>query len=171
MTALDDLPDLAPGRPVWLVTLADLALLLIGFFVLLQASQQLDRHAIAKGIREGFGVVVPADPIAVSADAESGFAAGSATLPAPPVALIDWAREASRDRRVVLRVTGAVDGTPTDVDALTHSGAVLAADRARAIAVALIAAGLPADRLTLATAARPGRRGGIVTMQFEGDRP
>ncbi|MFX5817433.1 flagellar motor protein MotB, partial [Acinetobacter baumannii] len=52
----DDLPDLTPSRPIWLMTLADLALLLVGFFVLLQASQQLDRAALARGLRAGFGV-------------------------------------------------------------------------------------------------------------------
>lgn len=171
MTALDDLPDVAPGRPVWLVTLADLALLLVGFFVLLQATQQLDRRALARGIREGFGVTAAAEPMAVSAGAMDGFAAGSAALPAPPAPLIGWAREALRDPRVVLRITGAIDGTPGDVDPLTRSGAVLAADRARATAVALIAARLPADRLTLATAARARGRGVVVTMQFQGDRP
>ncbi|MFZ5796341.1 MAG: flagellar motor protein MotB, partial [Pseudomonadota bacterium] len=36
------------------MTLADLALLLVGFFVLLQASQQLDRAALARGLRAGF---------------------------------------------------------------------------------------------------------------------
>lgn len=170
MTALDDLPDVVPGRPVWLVTLADLALLLVGFFVLLQATQQLDRRALARGIREGFGVTA-AEPMAVSAGALNGFAAGSAALPTPPAPLIGWAREALRDPRVVLRITGAVDGTPRDVDPLTRSGAVLAADRARATAVVLIAARLPADRLTLATAARARGRGVVVTMQFQGDRP
>ena len=29
----DDFPDDGPGRPAWLMTLADLALQLVGFFV------------------------------------------------------------------------------------------------------------------------------------------
>lgn len=167
---LDDLPDLAPARPVWLITLADLALLLVGFFVLVQATQ-LDRRALANGLREGFGVTAPVEPMAVSAGAASGFATGSAVLPDPPAALIDWARGALRDRRVTLRLAGAVDGTPGDRDLATGSAPLLAADRSRAVAVALIAAGLPPERLTLAPAARPGRRGVTVTMQFAGDRP
>ena len=41
-----DLLDPPPARPLWLWTLADLALLLVGFFVLVQAT---DRQALAKG--------------------------------------------------------------------------------------------------------------------------
>jgi hypothetical protein len=80
--------------------------------------------------------------------------------------LIGWARESTRDRRVILRVSGAVDGSAADVDPVTRSGAVLAADRARAVATALLVAhAVPADRITLA-AARPGRRAVTVTTGF-----
>lgn len=171
MTALDDLPELAPARPPWLITLADLALLLVGFFVLLQANRHLDRTALAQGLRAGFGVAADPTPMAVAAGAMSGFAAGSAALPSDGVALAGWAREALRDPRVTLLLTGAVDGSPADRDPATGSAAVLAADRARAVAVALIGAGLPADRLTLAAAARPGRRGVTVTTAYAGTRP
>ncbi len=164
-----DLPDIATARPVWLMTLADLALLLVGFFVFLQASQHLDKGAFAKGIREGFGVydrVVAREPMAVSAGSVTGFAVGSAALRQAPDALIGWARDSTRDPRVVLRVAGAVDGSVGDVDPLTGSGAVLAADRARAVAtVLLVAHAVPADRITL-SAARPGRRAVTVTTGF-----
>lgn len=164
-----ELPDAAPARPVWLMTLADLALLLVGFFVFLQASQQLDQRALAKGIREGFGVQTAApavEPMAVSAGSVAGFVPGSAVLPQAPDALIAWARESTRDPRVILRVAGAVDGSAADVDPVTGSGAVLAADRARAVATALILArAVPADRITL-SAARPGRRAVTVTTGF-----
>ncbi|MFA6123325.1 MAG: flagellar motor protein MotB [Sphingomonas sp.] len=174
----DDLPDLAPTRPIWLMTLADLALLLIGFFVLLQASQQLDRAALARGLRAGFGVrdtlapsAIPTpEPMAVSAGAMRGFAPGSAALPTTPDGLIAWARDAARDTRVTLRVAGAVDGSPADVDPLTGSGAVLAADRARAVASALLLGhAVPANRITIA-AARPGQRGVTVSTGFAGGR-
>ena len=165
----DDVPDIAAPRAVWLMTLADLALLLVGFFVFVQASQQLDQGALAKGMREGFGVrdvARSAEPMAVSAGSMSGFAQGSALLPQTPEALIGWARDATRDPRVTLRVSGAVDGTTGDVDPATGSGAVLAADRARAVAAALlIARAVPADRITLGTA-RPGRRAVTVTTGF-----
>ncbi|WP_137788436.1 flagellar motor protein MotB [Sphingomonas sp. 3P27F8] len=47
-TAFDEFPARAPARPLWLMTLADLALLLVGFFVLLQANQTLDPHKLAE---------------------------------------------------------------------------------------------------------------------------
>lgn len=86
-----------------------------------------------------------------------GFAPGSAVLPSSPAGLIAWSREVTRDPRVSLRINGSVDGTPRDVDPLTGSGAVLAADRARAVAAALAQAGaVPAGRagrLAIATTA------------------
>lgn len=175
MTAVgleEDLPEIAPTKPVWLMTLADLALLLVGFFVFVQASQHLGKAALARGIREGFGVhdkvAAPTpDPMPVSAGAMPGFAPGSATLPPAPDALVAWAREATRDPRVSLRVSGAVDGSAGDLDALTGSGAVLAADRARAVAAALLLAhAVPADRITIASAARPGRRAVTITIGY-----
>lgn len=177
MTTLDlddDLPEIAPARPVWLMTLADLALLLVGFFVFVQASQHLDQRALAKGMRDGFGAheIRTAEPMAVTAGAVAGFASGSATLPQFSDGLIAWAREATRDRRMTLRIAGSVDGSAGDVDPLTHSGAVLAADRARAVAsLLLVAHAVPADRLTIVTAARASRRGVTVTTGFAGGRP
>lgn len=170
----DDLPELASGRPVWLMTLADLALLLVGFFVFLQASQHLDRQALARGLREGFGVretlrADPAGPIAVSVGALHGFAPGSAVPTRSTEALVTWAREATRDRRVALRIAGAVDGSPGDVDPVTGSGAMLAADRARAVATLLLVAhAVPADRLVIVSAARPNGRSVTVSTGFAG---
>ena len=176
MTA-DEFPETLPGRPVWLITLADLALLLVGFFVLIQASQHVDRKALARGIREGFGAPAanPAampDPIPVAAAAMMNFAPGSAILPAAPAGLVAWAREALRDPRVTLKISGTADGSVTDVDPTTGSGAVLAVDRARAVAAALAGAHtLPAGRMTIVNAPDiPGRnrRAVIVTLGFAG---
>ena len=174
----DEFPETVPGRPIWLMTLADLALLLVGFFVLIQASQHLDRKELARGIREGFGVSAsPAatpDPIPVAAAAMMNFAPGSAALPSTPASLIAWAREAVRDPRVTLKISGNVDGSPADVDALTGSGAVLAADRARAVAAALAEAHVvPAGRMTIVNAPEiPGRthRTVVITIGFAGER-
>ena len=174
----DDFPEAAPGRPIWLMTLADLALLLVGFFVLIQASQNVDRKALARGIREGFGVsaapTAAPDPIPVAAAAMINFMPGSAVLPSTPAGLIAWAREAVRDPRVVLKISGSTDGSPRDVDALTGSGAVLAADRARAVAAALAAAHVvPAGRMTIVNAPEnPGRmhRTVVITIGFAGER-
>ncbi len=169
---VDDFPILPTGRPLWLITLADLALLLVGFFVLMQANTQLDPRALASGIRQGFGIAPaePEEPIPVAAAAMLNFAPGSAVLPAAPDSLAAWAREALRDPRVSLKVTGAVDGSAADVDPASASGAVLAADRARAVAAAL--AGMAPGRMTIvnSTTRKPGRRQVIVTLAFSGDR-
>ena len=186
MTADDEFPEIEPGRPIWLMTLADLALLLVGFFVLILASQHLDRQAIARGIREGFSGSSPAaaaaqkpeaagDPIPVAAAGMMNFAPGSATLPGAPDGLIAWARETARDPRVTLKISGTADGSARDVDSATGSGAVLAADRARTVAAALAAAhAVPAGRMTIVNAPdNPGhnRRAVIVTLGFAGARP
>lgn len=160
---IDDFPVSAPARPLWLVTLADLALLLVGFLVLVQATQ-LDRRALAQGLREGFGAAPPAEePIPVAAAGMMTFAPGSDVLPAAPAGLVAWARAALADPRVSLRVAGSVDGSAADVDPLTRSGAVLATDRARAVAAAL--AEVAPGRMTVTTA-RPGRRQVVVTLAF-----
>ncbi|WP_375288188.1 flagellar motor protein MotB [Sphingomonas sp.] len=158
----DDFPAFAPARPLWLITLADLALLLVGFLVLVQATQ-LDRRALAEGLREGFGAKPVEEPIPVAAAGMMNFAPGSAALPAAPAGLVAWARAALADPRVSLRVAGSVDGSANDVDPLTRSGAVLAADRARAVAAAL--AEVAPGRMTVTTA-RPGRRQVVVTLAF-----
>ena len=99
--------DAAPHRPLWLMTLADLALLLLGFLVLVQATAPQQRAALAKGLRGGFGSVEQAEPIQVAANGITGFAQGSAVLPAGQAALTGWARDAVRDPRVRLIVTGS----------------------------------------------------------------
>lgn len=151
----------AAARPLWLVTLADLALLLVGFFVLMQANRTLDPKDIARGMAEGFGVEAPALP--VEAQAVRGFAPGSATPP-DLRALVAWARAATRDPRVALTVTGAADRSPADVAA---GGALLAADRARAVAAVLAQAGVA--RLSIATDPRVSGRHVIVTLAFAGE--
>ncbi len=169
---IDDFPEARPGRPVWLITLADLALLLIGFFVFIQANQKLDARTLARGFREGFGVAAApehADTMPVEVAAMLNFAPGSAVLPLAPDGLIAWAREATRDPRIVLKVTGSVDGSAADVDPVTGSGAILAADRARAVAAAL--ARVAPGRMTILNARGPaGGRRVTVTLGFAGNR-
>lgn len=157
-------PEIAPARAPWLMTLADLALLLVGFLLLVQVTG--DRTALAKGLREAFGAT-PTLAMPVLATATGEFAAGSAAL-TPEPALLAWARDALRDPRVTLELTGAVDGTAVDVDRVTGSGPVLAADRARAVA-ALLAGTVPAARLTITTAVVPGRRAVTVALAFGGE--
>jgi hypothetical protein len=164
-------PDRAPARASWVVTLADLALLLVGFLLLVQATRPEQRAAVAESFRERFGNdAQPPPPLAVAAAGMSHFAPGSAALPTSPAALRAWAAEATRDARVSLTVTGGVDGTAADVDPATGSGAVLALDRARAVAAAL-GTGVPATRLLLRADARPRGRGVAVTQSFTGADP
>ena len=117
------------------MTLADLALLLVGFFVFVQATRT--RHkALANGIRDGFGATPPEAPMPFAATAM--LASRPARLRCPRARpLIAWARDAVRDPRVTLRITGNTDGIAADVDPATGSAALLAADRARAVAAAL----------------------------------
>lgn len=164
----DAFPQRTPSR-AWLITLADLALLLVGFFVLLQANRTMPPREIVRGIAAGLGVTPP--PIPVAAERADGFAPGSAILATPPVMLIAWARDATRDPRVALRVTGVTDGSAADVDRASNSAALLAADRARAIAALLTRAGVPGERLTIVNADRAAARGRhvIVTLAFVGE--
>lgn len=159
----------APSRPIWLVTLADLALLLVGFFVLMQANGAVPPKELARGIAEGFGASAP-EPIAVEAQGVAGFAPGAADLPALPDELVDWAKQAVRDPRVALTVTGTTDGSAGDVDRGSGSAAVLAADRARAVVTALAAAGVPVARILITTAPLPAGRRVVVTLAFAGEQ-
>lgn len=175
MIADDLYPEPIANRPIWLMTLADLGLLLVGFFVFVQAAQHLDGKQLARGIRAGFGATPAAgaapasEPMPVAAAAMLDFAPGSAALPSSPAGLIAWAREVTRDPRIVLKVSGGVDGSPADVDATTGSGAVLAADRARAVAAALAEArAVPPGRLEILGAGKPGHRTVTVTIGFAG---
>lgn len=163
MTIEEDLP----ARPIWLTTLADLALLLVGFFVLLQANQ-VDPNRLAAGFRAGFGIKEAAPAMPVDLAAVNGFAPGSAQLPDAAAARA-WARAAAVDPRTRLRIIGEVDGSAADVDPLTGSGPILAADRARAVAAALVRSGAVApERIAIATAR--GQRRALLSLGYDGGR-
>ncbi|MBM3927092.1 MAG: flagellar motor protein MotB, partial [Sphingomonadales bacterium] len=51
---VDQLLDDEPRRPIWLVTLADVMMLLVGFFVFLQVHPTVDAATLGKALREGF---------------------------------------------------------------------------------------------------------------------
>ena len=167
----DEFPAAPPARPLWLVTLADLALLLVGFLVLVQATRNEARGTLAAALRDRFGGAAGAEPppMPVAAAGMMNFARGSAALPGSAAGLVAWAREAVRDPRVMLTVTGSTDGSAADLDPVSHSAAILAADRARATA-ATLAAAVPADRLVITTASRPGQRAALVTLAFAGEK-
>jgi flagellar motor protein MotB len=164
VTVDDPIFDEAPGRPIWLMTLADLALLLVGFFVFLQANQTMGPRELAAALRSGF-TSQPAE-MPVDLAAVRGFEPGSAELPDPASALI-WARDAARDPRTRLKITGEVDGSAGDVDPVTGSGAILAADRARAVAAELVASGaVSPGRIIITTAT--GQRRAVLTLGYDG---
>ncbi|MCW4462489.1 flagellar motor protein MotB [Sphingomonas sp. BT-65] len=158
--------EIAPARSVWVITLADLALLLVGFFVLLQANRELDRATLLAGLRAGFGIeeaVVP--PMAVAAARVEGFAEGSAV--ADMSGAILWARGAARDPRTRIAITGSAEGA-RDIDPATGSAAILAADRARTVAAALVRSGA-ADPARISIVTDPGkRRAVILSVGFAG---
>lgn len=179
---IDDLfAEVRPGRPIWLVTLADLSLLLLGFIVLVLAHRG-NQGMLAAGLRERFGgapaqqqapgpiAPIKASELPLAAATMLDFAPGSADLPEPPAAITAWAEREARDPRLRLTITGITDGSAGDVEPLSRSAPLLASDRARAVAVALIAAGIPGRQISIATSTAPGKRGVMVTAGFAGDR-
>jgi hypothetical protein len=170
-----DFPEDLPGRPIWLMTLADLALLIVGFFVFLQAAPPIDGRALASSIRAGFGVATPPLPSAMPVELArvDAFTAGSAVLPPSP-GVIEWARGAARDPRTHIRSLGETDGSRADVDAATGSAAILAADRARAVAAMLVRSGAVSPaRIAITTdtdGGKPGLRAVTLTIAYPGHR-
>lgn len=124
------------ARPLWLMTLADLALLLLGFMILIHSAGERTRAELAGGIRQAFAgeaaAALPAPPapagMALDVNGVDGFALASAALPGDVGPLVDWAVEAAGDPRAVLRVTGEAD---------RGEGLGLAARRAAAVAEAI----------------------------------
>lgn len=163
----DTWDDIAPTKSVWLITLADLALLLVGFFVLLQANRELDREKLLAGLRAGFGIEEAAlPPMTVASARVDGFAPGASHADTHNV--IAWARDAARDKRTRITITGstAPDG---DVDPVTRSAAILAADRARHVAAALVVAGA-ANPARVTIQIEPGKRRAVtLSVGFAGD--
>jgi hypothetical protein len=145
-----------PSRPLWLITLADLSLLLVGFFVFLQATGHKSapqQAAISAGIREAFGGEA-APRLAVEANAVL-FAAGSAA--APDLAPIrSWARDALADPRTRLVVTGYAD---------PGEGVSLAGARADAVLQGL--ADIRPERLRAGAALLPGARRVTLTISYD----
>lgn len=150
--------SLRARRPLWLVTLADLSLLLVGFFVFVQAAARQDaprQAAIAAGIRDAFGGDGSVTtPLAVDANRLAGFAPGSAVLP-DIRGVAAWLAGAARDPRSHVEVTGYAD---------PGEGLTLAAARAEATARAL---GLPPERTRLAATLRPGARHVLLSISFD----
>lgn len=149
-------------RSPWLMTLADLSLLLLGFFVLVQAAQSRGpdgAHRLARGLRMAFDggdastplkLAPSPSPLALEANVMTGFAPGQAVLPASPEDIVQWVRETTGDPRSRLIVRGHADGSIGDVESTTGSGLALASRRAEALAAAIEASGaIPAARMRI----------------------
>lgn len=145
-----------PSRPLWLITLADLSLLLVGFFVFLQATgHKSDRRqaAISAGIREAFGG--EAGPrLAVDANVVA-FAAGSAVTPNMRT-IQSWAADALADPRTRLVVTGYAD--PSE-------GMALAGARTDAVMKGL--PDIPTARISAGAALLPGTHRVTLTISYD----
>lgn len=168
IAANDMWDEIAPAKSVWLITLADLALLLVGFFTLLQANRELDRGELLAGVRAGFGIVTPAppSPMAVAMARVEGFTPGSAVADARNA--IAWARDAARDTRTSITITGST-ADQSDHDPATGSAAILAADRARHVAAALARSGA-IDPARINIVIDPGKRRAVtLSVGFAGD--
>lgn len=127
------------GRQRWALSFADLALLLLGFFVLLQAKP--DANHLSAGLRAAFGARAGA---AFQQPARSLFEQGEAVLTDPArKALRMFARQAGTGGLIV-------SSRGTEADAARFDGWELAAARTAAVARELAAAGLKADRIAVA---------------------
>lgn len=161
------------ARPLWLTTLADLGLLLLGFLLLVIASGDLAPRELAGALRAGFGEAADdpaprAAPMVQEVAFVSGFAAGSAALPGGIDDVARWARGATADPRTRIRIAAGTEGAD-DIDPQSGSAALLAADRARAVAQGLIAAGVAPGAIEFAGAdAAPEGRRVRLTIGFAG---
>lgn len=137
----------ARGAPRWALSFADLCLLLLGFFVLLQARP--DAHALTDSLHAAFGV---RPPPALDVRADAWFEPGEAVLrPAARARLRAVARGADR---------ATVASRGTDANAARFDGWELAAARTAAVARELAAAGIAPARIRLAI--DPATGGGQV---------
>lgn len=151
----------ALAGPRWRVSFADLALLLLCFFVLLHASDEKD---VAAGARSAFSSAPAAGPL-LEAPADDLFEKGEARLTRSARERIARAGNlAAGSKRPLL-----VESEGRDLGALRYDGWDLAAARAAALARALRESGLGDDRIAVvmprapAAAAPAGQR---LTVRF-----
>lgn len=140
----------APALPRWAVSFADLALLLLAFFVMLQAG---NARQVAAGARAAFSSGPVAGPL-LDAPAAALFEAGEARLlPGARERLHGIGRTAGAAGRALVIQSHGVDRGARRFDAWELSAA-----RAAALARALEEGGLREDRIEIAFAreAPPG---------------
>ncbi|MBT2187068.1 OmpA/MotB family protein [Sphingobium nicotianae] len=145
------------NRGRWALSFADLCLLLLGFFVLLQANQVQRDRALA-GIGSYFGAIEA--PAQADLQARSLFEPGEAFLSMQgKIVLLKAAKPFATSKEIIQIQSIGVDGGNHRFDAWD-----LAAARLGAVARALVAAGIPQQRLRIAGLAEdadgraPGRQ-------------
>jgi flagellar motor protein MotB len=140
---------LRTGRQRWALSFADLCLLLLGFFVLLQAKP--DANHLSSGLRAAFGARAEA---AIEQDANGWFENGEAVLtPQGHKIIDDFAKSAGATGLIV-------SSRGTEPKAARFDGWELAAARTAAVARELGKAGVAQDKI--AVAIDPATGGGQV---------
>lgn len=132
-----------PNRGRWALSFADLCLLLLGFFVLLQANQATREKAL-QGLGTYFGAIEA--PHQVDLDARALFEPGEALLSdAGRNTLLRAARPFAQSREII-----QIQSLGTDRGEHRFDAWDLAAARLGSVARALAAAGVPQQRLRIA---------------------
>jgi flagellar motor protein MotB len=137
--------------PRWTVSFADLALLLLSFFILLHAGSARE---VAAGARAAFSSQTAAGPL-LEESAASLFEPGEARLKSDARArLVGIGRAAGARGRALV-----VDSHGRDPAARRFDGWELAAARAAALARALAEGGVAEDRVSIVLPAGRGEEG------------
>ncbi|PTQ08149.1 flagellar motor protein [Sphingomonas oleivorans] len=132
----------AARSPRWALSFADICLLLLGFFVLIQA-QAVDRGRLAQGMRQAFGKSAPGP---TSEAAMKLFEPGEAVLrPAARARLEALGREAARAQGGI-----RIESRGMDQASRRFDGWELAAARVAAVARAIKAGGLAEAQIEVA---------------------
>jgi len=137
------------GRQRWALSFADLCLLLLGFFVLLQAKP--DANHLSAGLRAAFGARADA---ALQEKANAWFEPGEAVLTAQGHKIIDDFAQAAGHGGLIVSSRG------TEAKAARFDGWELAAARTAAVARELSKAGIAQEKV--AVAIDPATGGGQV---------
>ena len=143
------------GRARWAISFADLSLLLLGFFVLLQANQASRDQALA-GLNTYFAGMRA--PHQADLPAEQLFAPGEALLsPAGRARLVAAARPFAGENSIVrVQSLGLAQGE------YRFDSWDLSAARLGAVARALVKAGIAPDRVRIAGLAEPDKADAAV---------
>jgi len=130
--------------PRWAMSLADLGLLLLGFFIILYTGRT-DVKDVARAARGAFGEEETGDVLTLEVPAESLFERGEARLTAAgEVRFLEVGRRAAAlGHKVRIESVGKAE------EAARFDGWELAAARTAAVARAVEAGGVPSERIEI----------------------